>query len=65
MPIENIPISNDNSALDLFVYDFKTPMTKSKEFNTNMFSFFTVGKASPFATHDRRKKEQSLLIKRK
>jgi AraC-like DNA-binding protein len=72
MPIENIPeiyIKNDNSAVDLFVYDFKmtNDVVKSKvNLSMNMFSFLQVGKKQVhFAdTSIAVNKEQSLLIKK-
>ncbi len=72
MPIENIPeiyTNNNNSALDLFVYDFKmtNDVVKSKvNLSMNMFSFLQVGKKQVhFAdTSIAVNKEQSLLIKK-
>jgi AraC-like DNA-binding protein len=72
MPIENIPeiyIKNDNSAVDLFVYDFKmtNDVVKSKvNLSMNMFSFLQVGKKQVHFsdTSIAVNKDQSLLIKK-
>ncbi|MDX6746544.1 AraC family transcriptional regulator [Polaribacter sp. PL03] len=72
MPIENIPeiyFQNKNTALDIFVYDFKmtSDVVKSKvNLSMNMFSFLQVGKKQVhFAgTSVAVNKAQSLLLKK-